>query len=295
MDTPMASTDNTTRRSGKASQPGALREAEHDRELHEVSVAVTDVTQPLPSVRRIAARLEEWVDDPNWSLPNVAFRIHLGPEFGGISRIYTVRDYHAESGIFTFDVVLHDDPSPMMQWSAALQQGDRFALTGPRPHVGIPEPQDEKRKIALFLDETAIPALWSMLKSWPHGMAGTGWVVAADPAAFAELPRVPGLTLHRIDPAQPGEPREPLLARARALEDPRGHIVWGAGERSEMRAIRQHFVTTMGMARQDVAIAGYWKRGVSNTRIDARRHEDYEKLIAAGGTLADFDDLAVEV
>jgi hypothetical protein len=85
-----------------------------------------------------------------------------------------------------------------------------------------------------------------------------------------------------------------LLERAEALHDPAAHILWGAGERSEMRAIRQYFLSA-GLEKRDVAVSGYWKRGVSNSEIDLRRRESYERLIAQGGTLADFDDLAVEI
>ena len=95
--------------------------------------------------------------------------------------------------------------------------------------------------------------------------------------------------------ADPAEPDGPLAVRARELANPASYVVWGAGERNEMRAIRKHFRSTVGLDKNDVAIFGYWKEGVSNTEIDLRRRENYERILADGGTLTDIDDLAIEI
>ena len=264
-----------------------LRGEDHDQGLHEVRAVVVAITRPSVSIIRVGARLASSVEDTNWSQPNVAFRIHLGSDYGDVSRIYTVRDYDGAGG-FTFDVVLHEGTSPMMRWTSALNIGDSFELTGPRPHIGIP--QATGRKVALFLDETGIPALYSLLRQWPAGIGGKGWIATRDAQAFAELPEVEGVELVRVE----GEEPDVLLSHAKRLDDIAGWAVWGAGERREMRAIRQHFAA-LGLGKQDIAIAGYWRRGVSNTEIDERRKQDYERVLAGGGTLADYDDLAVEV
>lgn len=271
----------------------ALRNAEHDRALHAATATVTGIARPVPSVLRVTARLERSGDDANWALPNVAFRIHLdGPAYAGASRIYTVRSFDAPAAAFTFDIVLHEHASPMMRWGHGLRTGDVFRLTGPRPQFIVAG--GSAKKIALFLDETGIPALYAMLQQWPAGAAGIGWVVTDDAQAFEELPAVPGLALQRLGTARVA-PDGPLAAQARALPDPQDYAIWGAGERDEMRAIRQHFRNVAGLDKEQVLVAGYWKRGVSNTDIDARRQHSFELLIANGGTLADFDDLAVEV
>jgi NADPH-dependent ferric siderophore reductase len=272
---------------------GPLRSAEHDRSLHDVTAIVTAIARPVPSVLRVTASLAQSGGDASWSLPNVAFRIHLdGAGYGGASRIYTVRSFDAATATFTFDIVLHAHASPMMRWGAGLRVGDAFRLTGPRPQFTVPD--GNGRKVAFFLDETGIPALYAMLQQWPRDAAGIGWVVTDDAAAFAELPAVPGLLLQRLGSAHVA-PDGPLAAQARQLASPHDYVIWGAGERDEMRALRQHFRLQAGLAKEQVLVAGYWKRGVSNTEIDARRRVSFDHLIANGGTLADFDDLAVEV
>jgi NADPH-dependent ferric siderophore reductase len=266
----------------------ALRGEDHDRALHDTRATVVSIERPSWTVLRIKARLEASMEDPNWSVPNVAFRLHLNDEGVDLSRIYTVRDTDG-AGHFRFDVVVHEGSSPMMRWCAALRIGETFGLTGPRPHMGIPDAPGGK--VALFVDETGIPALYALMQRWPQGVTGTGWIVARDQAIVSELPQVEGLTLHRIEA---DDAAQPLFERAALLESAGTYVVWAAGERREMRVIRQHFMA-LGVIREHLAITGYWGRGFSNTQIDERRKADYENVLAQGGSLADYDDLAVEI
>ena len=269
-----------------------LRTADHNRGLNDVRAVVEALERPSDHLLRITARLTESTDDPAWSRPNVTVRMNLGPSFDDASRVYTVRSYDSAAGSIVIDVVLHGHTSPMMRWAATLTVGDTFDLTGPRPHFLVPEVPG--RRIALFLDGTAIPALYSIIEQLPTDVVGIGWVTTDDEVAFDELPTLPGLELHRVS-ADPAESDGPLTARARELADPESYVVWGAGERNEMRSIRTHFRSTVGLDKDDVAIFGYWKHGVSNTEIDLRRRENYERILADGGTLTDIDDLAIEI
>lgn len=62
-----------------------------------------------------------------------------------------------------------------------------------------------------------------------------------------------------------------------------------------MRAVRSFFRTEHGLAKADVAVFGYWKRGTTNTQIDEQRLAAYEQMLADGGTLAELDDLALAI
>lgn len=272
---------------GKAT--GMLSTPDHDHGLIHTTARVEAMERPTPDVTRIRAQLDASRPSPDWQLPNVAIRLRLGSDYDDASRVYTLRHFEAQSATMEFDVVMHGSSSPMMRWVADLQPGSRFALSGPRPHFLIPEKDD--RPVALFLDATAIPALYALLSQRPAGLHGVGWVATPDVAAFAELPVMAGLDLQRVDAHGVGAGG--VLARhARELPDPGRYVVWGAGERDEMRAIRQHF-SAAGLNKSEIAIAGYWTRGVSNTELDEQRRRNYEKIVAAGGSLADVDDLAV--
>ncbi|MCP1635186.1 siderophore-interacting protein [Kerstersia gyiorum] len=272
---------------GKAS--GMLSTPDHDRGLIHTTARVEALERPTPGVVRIRARLEESRLSPEWQLPNVAIRLRLGSDYDDASRVYTLRTFAADSATMVFDVVVHGYSSPMMRWVADLQPGSCFALSGPRPHFLIPAV--DGRPVALFLDATAIPALYALLSQRPTGLHGVGWVATPDVAAFAELPVIAGLDLQHVNEQGVGAGGV-LARRARELPDPGRYVVWGAGERDEMRAIRQHF-SAAGLSKSEIAIAGYWTRGVSNTELDEQRRRNYEKIVAAGGSLADEDDLAV--
>lgn len=277
--------------SAAAGAASAPRDEQHNRGLHEVGATVLGLIQPSSHILRVSLRLGDSAEDPGWALPNVAFRLHLEEGGRAISRIYTVRRFSAPAARVEFDVVMHGADSPMMRWAARARVGDTLRLTGPRSNITLPAANG--RPVALFLDDSALPALYSVLQQWPAGVTGAGWIATDDAHALAELPRVPGLALHPLSPR--GRPVDLLLQQARLLPDAARHVVWGAGERDEMRALRQHFHTVVGLRKEDVAIAGYWKRGASNTEIDAHRQDAYRKFVAAGGQLADWDDLAVPI
>ncbi len=270
-----------------------LRSEDHDRGLQDVRAVVADVSRPTPHVLRVTLRLPpRAAADPAWATPNVAVRLDLGPAQDHASRVYTVRSHDPRNATVELDVVLHGHPSPMMSWASRVREGDELGFRGPRPHFLVPG--DPARPAALFLDETAIPALYAILRRWPVGRRALGWVATSDAAAFDELSPPPGVVLERIEPSEDGSAM-PLAERAAALARPASYAVWGAGERDEMRAIRRCYRTGAGMAKEDVAVYGYWKRGVTNTEIDERRLVHYRRLVDAGRTLEDVDDLSIGI
>lgn len=264
-----------------------INSSDHDNGLHRLIVTVTGIEHPTPVLARVTLRVPGLRDDPTWHRPNVSLRLVLGPEHGDVTRVYTVRTASDETESIEVDVVLHGVDSPMMRWMRDLEIGHELELRGPRPHFQIPE--HGGRPVALFLDDTAIPALFALLQAAPEGMHGVGWVATDDVVAFEELPQLPGLRLERIAPGTGFE------AQFRGLDDPAGCVVWGAGERDEMRAVRSFFRKEHGLGKDDAAVYGYWKRGTSNTDIDAARLRVYTELLAAGGTVTEMDDLAIEL
>lgn len=281
----------TERTMSRAEAEKLLRSADHDRDLLDVVGTITAIEYPTAQVLRFTASLSHGADDPTWSSPNVAIRMELGPDFDDASRVYTVRRFLAETASIEVDVVLHGTESPMMRWSAALRVGGSFRFRGPRRHFIVPELPE--RPVALFLDATAIPAFHAMLAQWPAGRAGgVAWVDTGDEAAFAELPSVPGLVVHRID-SSAGD--QGLPSHAMALKKPEEHVVWGAGERDVMREIRTYFRSAVGLTKDEVAIFGYWKHGVTSADVDLRRLQTYQRITLEGGSLEDLDDFSVDI
>lgn len=267
---------------------GPLRGADHDRGLQALRVHVVDVTQPCPSLLRLVVQLPPHAEQAPWQRANTAVRIQLGAAFADVSRIYTVRSVDTRTRRFTLDVVLHEAPGPMLAWVRALQAGDAFDLTGPRPHLQVPH--REGRVALLFADQSAIPALFALLQQWPSSLRAQAWIASDDPFPVDELPTVEGVHVHRLATGN-----TPLLQQARQVRPEPCCTVWAAGEREEMRALRRHFIETVGLPRTDVAVAGYWKRGETTTETDQRRRRNYERVLARGGGLQDLDDLADDI
>ncbi len=276
-----------------AAPTGVLRGTDHDRGLQALQVTVASMTRPCDTLLRITAQLPPEPPLAPWLRANTAVRIQLGAAFGDVSRIYTVRSVDAPARCFVFDVVLHPSPGPMLAWVSALLPGDCFALTGPRPHLQVP--QRTGASALLFADASALPAVHALLLQWTPGLRADAWVSIDDAATVAELPSVAGVHVHRIAAPSADDPT-PLLRTARAcVPSSRTPVVWAAGEREEMRELRRWFLQHRGLERDDVAVAGYWKRGETTTDTDLRRRRNYEQVLARGGGLQDVDDLADDI
>lgn len=263
----------------------AVKSSDHNRGLVLGTATVRNIADITPELARVVLHIDGLSDEPLWTAPNVAIRFDLDARFEASTRVYTVRSADLAADTIEVDVVRHGAHSPMMQWLQSLRIGDTVSFGGPRPHFPIPE----GRSVAIFADATAIPALYAILMQARPDLSGVGWVATGDAAAFAELPELPGLALARI---APGAGFSAQLASIHLHGD---LVVWGAGERDEMRAVRSFFRSEHGLAKDDVAVFGYWKRGTTNTQIDEQRLAAYEKLLADGGSLADLDDLALAI
>lgn len=275
---------------------GRLEQDDHMRGMEHTKMTVESVTRPFPSVARVVAHIEP-SDPAPWRLPNLALRLQVETPEGQrpVSRIYTVRSYDEPSGLIEIDFVIHEDESPAMNWLAKAQPGTVIGFTGPRAHF-VPA-WESGRKAALFADETAIPAIYSILQSWQAGAEGAVYIETADRAAFDELPAVKGVTLHlllRAADEAPGTTGR-LVDAARAIPDPQDWTVWVSGERQEARAIRRHFAEACALSKEDVRATGYWRRGVSSSQVDRMRLRHYEEVITQGGGLREFEDLDVQI
>lgn len=273
-----------------------LEAEDHMRGMEHVEMVVTHIDNPVPSVMRVTGRIAPQDPTP-WMPPNQAVRIAVEQVEGQrpVVRVYTIRRFDPAASLIEIDFVLHNDDSPAMRWLKAARPGTVLPMIGPRQHF-VAQPT-AGRRAAVFADETAIPAVFAMLAAWdPEAGEAEVWVESCDPAAFAELPRPEGVKLHFLhrDTGTPAGTSLRLLAAAQALPDPKSWVVWAAGERQEMRDLRNHF-RAAGVARADLQVLGYWKRGLSGTDLDRVRLAEYETLRASGKTLEDLNDIDLPV
>ncbi len=274
---------------------GLLTQDDHMRDMERIEMEVERIFRPTPTVARVIARIAPRNPEA-WRRANLAMRIEVEQPEGGrpVSRVYTVRSFDPERSSIEIDFVVHPDDSPAMRWLAQARPGTRTWFVGPRPHF-LPD-YESGRRIAIFADETAIPAVYAILNAWQQPARGVVYIETTDRAAFEELPQVLGVESHlflRRADEQPGKTSY-LLDAAQALPDPASWRVWAAGEREVARAIRAYF-EGHGLGRDEVRVFGYWRNGVSSSQIDRARLGHYADMRTRKEGLERFEDLDLPV
>ncbi len=190
------------------------------------------------------------------------------PETGVvISRDYTPRAFRtAESNPaggaeLDIDFVLHGTEGPASAWAAGAVPGDELVIAGPRGSRLVP---DGVARAVLLADETALPALSRWLELLPAEVEITALADVADASVPAYLPDDLRLRADIVWLYRENGPDQ-LLAALRGL----GPIddetfVFGAGEASMLAPIRRYLRRELGLPAAQVALSGYWKRGVAN-------------------------------
>ena len=99
----------------------------------------------------------------------------------GPFRTYTVRHVRPERREVDVDMVVHEDAGPAGRWAAAAAPGDELILVGPdarsrESHIGIDWAPGTATELLLAGDETAVPAICSILEGLPAGRRARAFV-----------------------------------------------------------------------------------------------------------------------
>ncbi|KQY57127.1 MULTISPECIES: siderophore-interacting protein [unclassified Nocardioides] len=227
----------------------------------------------------------------------------------GHLRTYTVREVRG-SGAETrlvVDFVLHlaeGATGPGSAWAASAKVGDRLVTLAPRrgvPFGGIEFEPGTARNLLLVGDETALPAIASILHDLPVSAVGTAFIevpVAADVqeldgpdgveliwlpregATHGELqiaavrehfglaPVVEFVADEAVDPDLWETPThsssgEDLSDAVVVGHDLAGLYAWIAGESKVVTTLRRALVKELEVDRHQVAFMGYWRHGVA--------------------------------
>ena len=244
------------------------------------------VILPLPGVGITPLDEDDWYG---------AWRT-LPDELRNPIRTYTVRAVRPERSEIDIDFVLHGDAGPASRWVQNAGIGDELCIVGPDsrgedPSVGIEWKPGCAKSVLLAGDETATPAICSILASLPRNAKGCAFLEvpsAADAVATGAPDGVTVTWLTRGDSAHGSE----LDPAVRAWTDDfiadhhRGADVsdvdidheilwevpepssrgselyaWLAGEASVIKTLRRFLVSETGLDRHQVAFMGYWRAG----------------------------------
>ncbi|MFJ1592976.1 siderophore-interacting protein [Kitasatospora albolonga] len=191
-------------------------------------------------------------------------------------RSFTVRSYDRERNAMAVDFVLHGDlhgslhgnGGPAARWGAAARPGDVLGMVGPSSLYARPLPAAEH--ILLAGDETALPALATVLEALPAGARALVYAEVADAAEERELPVAGGAEVRWVHRDRGGS----LVAAVREAGAELDGVgaAWVAGEASAVRALRRHLVGERRLPKKNVEFSGYWRRAL--TQDDAPTEED---------------------
>jgi NADPH-dependent ferric siderophore reductase len=169
-------------------------------------------------------------------------------------RTYTVRRFDAAASELDVDFVLHEGHGPAAAWARDAQPGAWVGVSEPG---GRYEPDLAADFHVVIGDETALPAIATVLDALPAGVPALAFLEVADAAEEQHLPGAARLHwVHRGD----AEPGAPLAAAVRAAHFPAGTgQAWLSGESACVRDLRKHLLDERGLDRRRVYATGYWR------------------------------------
>lgn len=183
-----------------------------------------------------------------------------------IRRDYTPRAWDADAGELSIDFVLHGH-GIAGAWARNARPGDRLVAMGPSANWFLPE--NYAHYIAIG-DETALPAISRIIEEAPAQSRVTALIEIATAAEEQVMFPASELDLRWVHrdtaPVGPGH-LSPLETAFRRLDfpAPAGSVfVFGAGEVDQMRPIRRYLRTELVLAKRQVIIDGYWRRGTAD-------------------------------
>ncbi|MDT0156029.1 siderophore-interacting protein [Microbacterium sp. ARD32] len=214
-------------------------------------------------------------------------------------RTYTIRDPRPAEREIDVDFALHGSEGPASAWAMSARVGDPMFVVGPnsrsqQPAGGIEWRPGDATSVLIAGDETAMPAICSIVESLPPHV--TGEVCIEVPTDADALPlqgpdgvRVTwlgrGAAAHgvRLTAAVHawGRQRSRALVPAASaasgdwVAEPSadeilwevpdavagGEYAWLAGEAGTITALRRHLVRDLGIDRRSIAFMGYWRQG----------------------------------
>ncbi|WP_349899345.1 siderophore-interacting protein [Parafrigoribacterium soli] len=215
-------------------------------------------------------------------------------------RTYTIRAVRPEIAEVDVDLVAHGDGGPASRWLGRARVGDELVVVGPDSRsvesgIGIDWHPGDATALLLAGDETAAPAICSILESLPAGRRARAFIEIPDAAdrlpvrlapgaELTWLPRGGAATGSLLEPAvrdwvavNPRAIRGAIAASAQQVDeiDVDSELLWDsplesagaafyawlAGEAGVIKSLRRFLVTETGIDRKAVAFMGYWRLG----------------------------------
>jgi NADPH-dependent ferric siderophore reductase len=206
--------------------------------------------------------------------PGAAIKLmfpHDAPGSGRtLGRAYTIRRYHPARGELEIDFVVHDETpatqhGPAARWLEHAAPGDEVEFAGPKRGFRA----DPAAPWTLLIgDETALPAIFSILETLPEHAQVLTYIAIGDArarlpleGALASHPRSRNIHWVESDTAHAGAM---MVGALSAQSMPTGTPqVFLAGEASLLKQVRTLLEGAWAVPRDAIDAKGYWTAGLS--------------------------------
>jgi NADPH-dependent ferric siderophore reductase len=194
------------------------------------------------------------------------------------TRSYTIRAHHPENDTVDVDFVLHHDAGPATRWAQTAKPGDMLGMFGPSTTFARAVPLRTSIAAADWLlllgDETALPAIGSLVESLPDGTRALVYLEVADASDEQSFQTRGDVTIHWLHRNNVPAGNSDLLVKSlqRAEFPPGSPFAWLAAESTAVRALRRHLVNDRGVPKRSIEFTGHWR--LKLTQDDAPTPED---------------------
>lgn len=201
----------------------------------------------------------------------------------GFIRSYTVRALRTVRGSRELDVdfVIHPvaagHGAPASEWAGAATAGTRVVIIGPdvnavtaatpRHESGIRWDPQGARRVLLAGDETAVPAISSILEDLPADVSGHAFLEVPDMYDVGTVTTASAVRVTWLARKPAGASRGDLLNEAvRAVLDSAGQpdpglYAWVAAEAETVKCLRRQLVNQAGLDPKRSEFRAYWSLG----------------------------------
>jgi NADPH-dependent ferric siderophore reductase len=190
-------------------------------------------------------------------------------------RTYTVRDWEPATRELTVDFVYHGDEGLAGPWAANARPGDRLAFMGPG---GAYVPTASADWHLLAGDESALPAIAASVHRLPDGAMARVFIEVAGPDEEQKLSISAATELVWVHRGQ-RRVGDALVEAVSAMDFPAGQVqAFVHGEANCVKRLRHLLRVDRGVAREQLSISGYWRRGTDEDGWQSSKREWNERV-----------------
>lgn len=175
----------------------------------------------------------------------------------GPGRAYTISEFEGDNFSLTLDFVKHGE-GPATRWVSKATPEEVIRIAGPREGINT----NQLKSILLFGDETAIPGIFSIIKSLAHDTIASAIILVKGHEHYSLPDHNCNLEVKWIIDDN-NALFQSVIEQSRNTSP---EFIWGAGEHDVTSRIRQSLIYAHDFHRKSLNITAYWKKGEEDHR-----------------------------